>query len=53
MLHPLLAVVYKVMKYVRVGIKCTIENIYNYSTHSSSIDWLKAFRKRKGRANLG
>jgi hypothetical protein len=41
------------MKYVlKLRVKCTrLENIYNYSTHSSSSDWLKEFRKRKDRAN--
>jgi hypothetical protein len=34
---------------LKLSIKCTrLENIYNYSTHSSSnnSDWLKAFRDR-------
>ncbi len=28
------------------------ENIYSYNTHSNNSDWLKAFKKRKDRANL-
>jgi hypothetical protein len=60
MLHPLLAIVGKVMKFLiekryeilRLSIECTrLENIYNYSTHSNSNDWLKAFRRRRDRAN--
>ncbi len=51
MLHPLLAVVGKVMKFyeiLRFSIKCTmLEKIYSYSTHSSSSDWLKAIRKER------
>jgi hypothetical protein len=43
----------KDMKYLlRLKIKCTkLENIYNYSTPSSSSDWLKTFKKRKDMAN--
>ncbi len=39
------------MKYLlRLRIKCArLENIYNYSTHSSNSDWLKTFKKRKDR----
>jgi hypothetical protein len=38
---------------LRLRIKCTkLENIYNYSTHSSNSDWLKAFRKRKDPGKL-
>jgi hypothetical protein len=37
---------------LRLRAKCTkLGNIYSYSTHSSSSDWLKEFRKRKDRAN--
>jgi hypothetical protein len=41
----------KDMKYLlRLRIKCaSLKNIYNYSTHSSSSDWLKTFKKRKDR----
>jgi hypothetical protein len=59
MLHPLLAVVCKIMnlrtkgyEILRLRIKCTrCENIYSYSALTSSSDWLKAFRKSKDRAN--
>jgi hypothetical protein len=59
MLHPLLLVVCKVVnlkkkgyEILRLGIKCTrLENTYSYSTYRNSSDWLKAFRKRKDRAN--
>jgi len=38
---------------LRLRIKCTrLENMYSYSTHSSSSDWLKAFTKRKGQGKL-
>jgi hypothetical protein len=42
----------KGMEILRLRIKCTnVENIYNYSTHSSSSDWLKAFKKGKDRCD--
>jgi hypothetical protein len=45
----------KDMKYLlRLRIKrARLKNIYNYSTHSSSSDWLKTFKKRKDRRLLG
>jgi hypothetical protein len=37
---------------MRLRIKCTrLGNIYSYSTHSSSSDWLNTFIKKKDMAN--
>jgi hypothetical protein len=58
MLHPLLTVYCKVMKFYEMlglSIKCIrLESIYRYSTQSSSSDWLKVLRKKKkkGQAEL-
>jgi hypothetical protein len=41
---------YEILKFM---IKCTkVENIYSYNTHNNNNDWLKAFKKRKYKANL-
>jgi hypothetical protein len=41
----------KGMKYWDAGLNARGANIYSYSIHSRSSAWLKAFRKRKDRAN--